>query len=96
MPNAVKPSLGTQHSVTNSSFSSNNRFQSSGSRDNLGTDGVIVCSRFLELIAFNLEHQEKLVGTDFAGKEFTSHRIIFLSFSFLGLSLVFIFGSEIY
>ena len=30
------------------------------------------------------------------GKEFTSHRIIFLSFSFLGLSLVFIFGSEIY
>ena len=33
-----------------------------------------------------------------AGKEFTSHRIIFLSFfiSFPVLSLVFIFGSEIY
>ena len=33
-----------------------------------------------------------------AGKEFTSHRIIFLSFFFyfLGLSFVFIFGSEIY
>ena len=33
-----------------------------------------------------------------AGKEFTSHRIIFLSFfiSFLGLSLVVICGSEIY
>ena len=43
-------------------------------------------------------NSSSLLLISIAGKDFTSHRIIFLSLSllFLGLSLVFIFGSEIY
>ena len=43
-------------------------------------------------------NSSSLLLISIAGKDFTSHRIIFLSLSLLllGLSLVFIFGSEIY
>ena len=54
--------------------------------------------RSRQLSSFHIYFIRNQKKKSIAGKEFTSHRIIFLSFLFssLSLSLVFIFGSEIY